>query len=399
MNSFNWKITKTLPNSLARTGILTTPHGKIETPAFIFCGTKAALKSINVEEAKICGTQIILSNTYHLMLQPGGDIIASHGGLHKFMNWNYPILTDSGGFQIFSLGHGSVADEIKGKKLFNKKNKSLVKILEEGALFKSYIDGSNHLLSPEKSISLQRKIGADLIVVLDECTPFHVNKEYTASSMYRSHRWAQRSINSFQSKNLYNSCSGSAGNQKLYGIIQGGIYLDLRDESIEYNLYNKSFFGLAIGGSLGSDKNQMYEIVKYTSEKAKSKKPLHLLGIGDPSDIWELVKYGIDTFDCVSPTRLARHGSALIRTKEGKINLKNSKYKFDLLPIDESCNCNTCKYYSKSYLHHLLKSEELLSLQLISIHNIFFMNNLMEYIRMSIKKDNFVKAEKDWYLN
>ena len=399
MSNFEWKIKKTTSQSRARTGIITTPHGRINTPAFIICGTKAALKSTNVEEARKCGTQIILTNTYHLMLQPGSEVIAAHGGLHKFMSWKGPMLTDSGGFQIFSLGHGMVADEIKGRNLDNNRNISLIKVLEEGALFKSYIDGSNELLSPEKSINAQRKIGADLILVFDECTPFHVDKIYTANSMKRSHRWSKRSINSFQTNSVFNSCTGSAGPQALYGIIQGGIYQELRDESIEFNIENPNFFGLAIGGSLGSSKEQMYELVKYTSTKLGNRHPVHLLGIGDPSDIWNLVKWGIDTFDCVSPTRLARHGAALMKTKSGKVNIKNSTYKDDLLPIDINCNCTTCNNYSKSYLHHLFKSVELLGFQLISIHNIYFMNNLMTYIRKAIEDDNFDEAENRWYLN
>ena len=399
MNNFNWRIKKTLFQSKARTGIISTPHGKIYTPAFIFCGTKGALKSISVDDAKKCGTQIILSNTYHLMLQPGSETIAKHGGLHKFMNWKGPLLTDSGGFQIFSLGNGSVADEIKGKNFNKIRNKSLIKIIEEGALFQSYIDGSKHLLSPEKSIEIQRNIGADFILVLDECTPFHVNKTYTSDSMARSHRWSQRSVNSFMTNRIFNKCSGSGGPQALYGIVQGGIYHDLRDESVAFNLNNLNFFGLAIGGSLGSSKEQMYEIVGYTSTKLENKKPVHLLGIGDPPDIWNLVKFGIDTFDCVIPTRLARHGAALIKTKTGKINIKNSNYKEDLLPIDENCNCITCNNYSKSYLHHLFKSDEMLGFQLITIHNIYFMNNLMDYIRKAINNDNLEEAEKQWYLD
>ena len=397
MNNFDWKIKKNSSQSRARTGIITTPHGKIYTPVFIFCGTKAALKSVNVKDAERCGTQIILSNTYHLMLQPGSEIIAEHGGLHQFMNWKGPMLTDSGGFQIFSLGHGSVADEIKGRSLNNNRKKSLLKISEEGALFKSYIDGSNHLLTPERSIEIQRNIGADLILVFDECTPFHVGKTYTADSMLRSHRWSQRSIKGFQTSSVFKSCYGSAGPQVLYGIIQGGIYYDLRDESIEFNLKNSNFFGLAIGGSLGSSKEQMYEIVKYISSKLENKKPVHLLGIGDPKDIWCLVRWGIDSFDCVSPTRLARHGTALMKTQAGKINLKNSECKNDLLPIDIYCSCVTCGNYSKSYLHHLFKSNELLGYQLLSIHNINFMNSLMLYIRKAINNDNLEEAENEWY--
>jgi len=398
MNKFNWQINKQSKSSRARTGTIITPHGKINTPAFIFCGTRAALKSYSTEDAKKNNTQIILSNTYHLMLQPGSKIISQHGGLHKFMNWNGPMLTDSGGFQIFSLGHGSIADEIKGKNN-NQKNKSLLSISEEGALFKSYIDGKYHLLTPEKSINVQRDIGADLILVFDECTPFHVDKSYTLESMRRSHRWSIRSINSFEQHNNYLPKQGSAGNQALYGIIQGGVYEDLRDESINFNLNSKFFFGLAIGGSLGSSKEEMYKVVKFTSSKLFNKHPVHLLGIGDPKDIWSLVKYGIDTFDCVSPTRLARHGAALIRSRKGKINLKNSEFKNRTDPIDKNCNCLTCKNYSLSYIHHLLKSEELLGLTLLTGHNIFFMNSLMEFIRNSIEEDIFETAEKQWYLD
>ena len=398
MAEFKWKINKLSKSSRARTGTLTTPHGEIKTPAFIFCGTKASLKSFNTTDAKKNNTQIILSNTYHLMLQPGSEIIANHGGLHNFMNWQGPMLTDSGGFQIFSLGYGSVADEIKGRGN-NYRNKSLLNISEEGALFRSYVDGEYNLLTPEKSIEVQRNIGADLILVFDECTPFHVEKKYTSESMHRSHRWSSRSINSFLRKDKYLLKSGSSGPQELYGIIQGGIYNDLRDESIEFNLNSNIFFGLAIGGSLGSSKEEMYSVVEYTSSKLSSKHPIHLLGIGDPNDIWNLVQWGVDTFDCVSPTRLARHGAALVKSKKGKINIKNSKYKDNLKPIDQNCKCSTCQNYSLSYLHHLLKAQELLGLTLITGHNIFFMNELMAYIRQSIEIDNFEEAKKKWYLD
>ena len=397
MKKFNWKVTKTSKDTRARLGILTTPHGKVETPAFIFCGTKGALKSCSTSEAKNNNTQIILSNTYHLMLQPGSDIISKHGGIHNFMNWQGPILTDSGGFQIFSLGHGSVADEIKRKN--SNRKKSLLNISEEGALFKSFIDGRNNLLTPEKSIAIQRDIGADLILVFDECTPFHVDKSYTDQSMKRSHNWSIRSINSFKKRNKYLPMQGSSGNQKLYGIIQGGIYKDLREESIEFNINSKNFFGLAIGGSLGSSKEEMHEIVDYTASRLGNMHPIHLLGIGDPEDIWKLVKSGVDTFDCVSPTRLARHGSALVKSKKGKINIKNNKFSENLSPIDKNCHCSTCKKYSLAYLHHLLKAEELIVLNYITTHNIYFMNSLMKYIRESIIEDKILEAEKKWYLD
>ncbi|MDC1184658.1 tRNA guanosine(34) transglycosylase Tgt [Alphaproteobacteria bacterium] len=395
MTKFSWRIIKFSTNSKARTGTISTPHGKIDTPAFIFCATKAALKSFTTKEAKENNTQIILSNTYHLMLQPGGEVIANHGGLHKFVNWDGPMLTDSGGFQIFSLGHGSVADEIKGSSNI-KRNKSLLNINEEGSLFKSYVDGAFKLLSPEKSIEIQRNLGADLILVFDECTPFHVDKAYTSSSMKRSHRWATRSYNRFQSNILYKPGFGSAGEQKLYGIVQGGTYEDLREESIDFNVNKIDTFGIAIGGSLGSSKEEMYRVVNFTAPKLGNKHPIHLLGIGDPRDIWSLVKSGVDTFDCVSPTRLARHGSALTKGKVGKINIKNKKYANQMSPIDETCNCPTCSNYTLAYIHHLFKAGELLGLQIVTAHNIFFMNKLMSDIRKSIENDNLEEAEKEW---
>ena len=398
MDKFSWQISSLSKKSNARTGYITTPNGVIKTPAFIFCATKGALKSISTFQAKEAGSQIVLSNTYHLMLQPGSKLISEHGGLHKFMKWDGPLLTDSGGFQIFSLGHGSVAEEIKGNKNYSKKKKSLLKIHEEGALFKSYIDGSNYLLTPEKSIEVQRELGADIILVFDECTPFNVDKTYTANSMNRSHRWSKRSLNSFHNNKLFLSSFGSSGKQQIYGIIQGGIYDDLREESIEFNLKKVDVFGIAIGGSLGSTKEEMYNIVEFVGNKLDVHHPVHLLGIGDPKDIWQLVKSGIDTFDCVSPTRLARHGSALIKSIEGKINITNSRYAKNNNPIDINCNCQTCSNYSLSYINHLFKTNELIGLNLLTVHNIFFMNNLMQVIRKAIESDELDEAEKNWYL-
>ena len=399
MSNFTWKIKKKLKYNKARIGTISTPHGDIQTPAFIFCATKGALKSFTTKDAKENNTQIILSNTYHLMLQPGSDLIAEHGGLHKFIGWNAPMLTDSGGFQIFSLGHGSVADEIKGRKISSKIRRTLLSINEEGAIFKSYVDGSNHLLSPEKSIQIQRNLGADLIVVFDECTPFNIDKEYTYNSMLRSHRWAKRSINAFNSKLKYNPKQGSSGSQEIYGIIQGGVYEDMREESIYFNQNEIKTFGIAIGGSLGSTKEEMKKVVSFTASKLNETQPVHLLGIGDPVDIWSFVEHGIDTFDCVNPTRLARHGAALVKGSSGKINLKNTIHRDRIIPIDKDCMCYTCKNFTQSYLHHLFSSQELLALQLLTNHNIFFMNNLMETIRDSIKEDNFDIKKKEWLEN
>ena len=398
MNNFSWKINHCSKDSKARTGCITTPHGKIKTPAFIFCATKGVLKTIKTNEAKFNGTQVILSNTYHLMLQPGSKLIAEHGGLHKFINWDGPMLTDSGGFQIFSLGNGSVANEIKGKGILSNRKKTLLKVSEDGALFQSYIDGKKHLLTPEKSIEIQRDLGADLILVFDECTPYNVSKKYTFESMQRSHRWAKRSINYYNTKFDYNSRFGSSGEQAMYGIIQGGVYEDFRLESIDFNLNKIEVFGIAIGGSLGASKEQMHNVVNFTGCNLGSNHPIHLLGIGEPKDIWELVKSGIDTFDCVIPTRLARHGGALTRKKKGKINIKNSKYENDKNPIETDCLCEVCKNYSLSYLHHLFKSNELTGLNLLTLHNIFYMNKLMDFIRTSIEKNRLNEAEREWYL-
>lgn len=392
-SNFNFTISYQSSQNRARLGTITTPHGNINTPAFIFCATRAAIKAVSPLDMKASGTQFILANTYHLMLQPGSEIIAKFGGLHKFMGWDGPLLTDSGGFQIFSLGHGTIADEIKGKKNIHRP-KTLLKITEEGALFRSYLDGKIHLLTPEKAIKIQRELGADLILVLDECTPFHVDKAYTKQSMDMSHRWAKRGLEEFKQ---YNN-----ERQALYGIIQGGVHEDLRTESCNF-VNEHSFFGQAIGGSLGTNHIQMQEIVAITTAKLNPNRPTHLLGIGGINDIFAGVTNGIDTFDCVHPTRLARHGGALVRPPcipENKINnhinLTNSRFKLDEQAIEPDCYCLTCKQYSRGYLHHLLKSKELLAYQLITIHNVNFMNRLMLAIRQAIKNNNLEKERQHW---
>ena len=394
-SQFNFEVLKRSSKSRARLGKITTPHGDIQTPSFIFCATKASIKGVTTQQVEEAGTQIILSNTYHLMLQPGEEIVKNAGKLHKFMNWNKPMLTDSGGFQIFSLGHGSVAQEIKGRRFTSEaRNKTLLKITEEGAIFRAYTDGRKHLLTPERSIQVQQTLGADLIVVLDECTPFHVSKHYTRKSMEMSHRWGQRSYEEFTRTN--------DGSQALYGIIQGGIYEDLRKESCDF-VNSLPFFGHAIGGSLGENKDQMKEVVDYAAKLLDERRPIHLLGIGGISDIFYGVKAGIDTFDCVHPTRLARHGGALAKRKQSTdkehINIRNSQYRFDTTPIESDCSCHTCKNYTKSYLHHLLKAQELLALTLISIHNIAFMNRLLAAIRGAIETDSLDELQKEWLLD
>ncbi len=394
--NFSFEITHQSSTSRARTGCLMTPHGPLETPAFIFCATKAAIKGATPQQMKEAGTQIILSNTYHLMLQPGGSLVEKMGGLHKFMGWDGPMLTDSGGFQIFSLGHGSVASEIKGKR-FGGRRKTLSKISEEGAMFKSYLDGSEHLLTPEKSIEVQRQLGADLIVVLDECTPFHVDKKYTERSMHLSHRWALRSLEEFK--------RGDTGRQALYGIVQGGVYPDLRREAAQF-VSDQDFFGHAVGGSLGATKDQMHEVVETTMSFLAPERPVHLLGIGGVRDIFNGARHGIDTFDCVHPTRLARHGGALVRADywyekgliSGKehITLSNAQFKEDARPIDETCTCHTCQNFSRAYLYHLLKARELLAVQALTIHNVFYMNRLLKAVRQAIMNESLSCEEKLW---
>lgn len=397
MNNF-FEIISQDPKSKARLGILKTDHGELQTPAFIFCGTKATVKGVLPSSLIEANTQIILSNTYHLMLQPGPEVIAKSGGLQKFTNWHGPMMTDSGGYQIFSLGHGSVSEEIKGKNHMGK-NKSLLKITEEGASFKNYLNGDKILLTPEKSISIQRDLGADLIFVLDECTPFNVDKNYTEKSMHMSHRWAKRCIENFNTSNeVYEPSYGSSGKQYLYGIIQGGVYNDLRKEACE-EISSMDFDGLAIGGSLGGTKNQMYEVFNFCSSVINDPRPIHVLGIGGLDDILEGVERGFDTFDCVSPTRIARHGVMLSRNRIKGINLHNSSFRNDHSSLDEHSNFDLAKNYSKSYLHHLFKSNELLAMSILSIYNIWFMNNFLNDIRKSIFLNQFSSFKKNFLLN
>ncbi len=376
---FKFTITHRDPKTKARVGLLETPHGTIETPNFIFCGTKAALKGVTTAQAKEAGVDIILSNTYHLLLQPGGKIVEAHGGLHRFMGWEGPMLTDSGGFQIFSLGHGSVAGEIKGRRS-TPWGKSTLKITEEGAIFRSYLDGQKVFLTPERAMQTQRELGADLVLVLDECTPFHSDKAYTERSMHLSHRWEKRSLAEFARTHT--------GKQALYGIVQGGVYPDLRKESAQF-VASEAFFGQAVGGSLGGDKDQMHEVVAMAAEHLHPERPTHLLGIGGLSDIVNGVTLGMDTFDCTHPTRLARHGGALIDPEfaDGRphLNLKNARFKEDLNPLDPTCTCPTCKQFTRSYIHHLIKAGELLSGQLLTLHNMAYMMKVARRIREGIK--------------
>jgi len=393
---FAFQVEHVAHDSRARTGLLKTPHGDIATPAFVFCATKAAVKGVLMERLQETGSQIILSNTYHLMLQPGAEVIAAHGGLHRFTGWSGPMLTDSGGFQIFSLGHGGVADEIKGRSRGGRAS-LLLGIDSDGATFRSYLDGSVHRLGPEDSIRVQRRLGADIILSFDECSPFHVDRDYTQRSMVLSHDWADRCLAELgRVDGDFAPQAGSAGPQALYGIVQGGVYDALRAESADY-VNDRPFFGAAIGGCLGGHREQMMEVVGMASHRLRRDRPTHLLGIGDVEDIFDGVALGVDTFDCVQPTRIARHGMALMRGEPGgRINLNNAIHRNDSGPLDTTGMSDIGQRYSRAYLHHLIKAKEMIGPQILVEHNITFMNRLMVEIRQAIARDSLAVLRAEW---
>ena len=386
--NFSFDITHKDQKSGARIGRLKTPHGEIETPNYIFCGTKATVKGVTPDQLHELKTDIILANTYHLMLQPGADLVEKLGGLHKFMGWNGPMLTDSGGFQVFSLGEGTMANEIKGKNTGKHDNKSLISITEEGCVFKSYIDGRKIKLTPESATHIQQQLGADLFMQFDECTPYHVDKEYTARSMEMSMRWGDRCLSEFERRHN--------GTQAMYGIIQGGVHSDLRRVSAEYTA-DRPFFGTAVGGCLGGTEEEMELVVRESLPHAHPERPVHFLGIGQLKDVFRFVRLGVDTFDCVIPTRLARHGTAFMKGVPGEtINLKNAKFREDHTPLDEGNNVSASCNFSKAYLHHLFKAGEMLGMQLLAQHNIATINRLMREVRAAIKAGTLDELEKEW---
>ncbi len=349
----------------ARRGFLETKHGKIETPAFMPVGTKATVKSMFFEDVIATGAEIILANTYHLLISLGEEIIQAQGGLHKFMNWDKPILTDSGGFQVMSLS-------------------SLRKITPEGVKFKSHKDGSEHFLSPEKSIEFQNILDSNITMCFDECIMYPMDQEYTKNSTKLSLNWAEKSKKVFQEREGYG----------LFGIVQGGMYKDLRTFSAK-ELVNIGFDGYAVGGlAVGEPKDLMNEILEHTTPMLPNTKPRYLMGVGKPEDILEGVARGIDMFDCVIPTRNARNARAF--TSQGEINLRNSVYKNSNLKLDESCSCKACKNYNMAYLHHLVKNKEILAAMLLTLHNITFYQNLMKGIRKSIEENSFAKFKTEF---
>lgn len=386
---FDFTITHKDVKSNARVGTLKTPHGTIQTPNYIFCGTKGAIKNLSPFQVKEAGADIILGNTYHLMIQPGADLIQKMGGLHKFNGWQGPMMTDSGGFQVFSMGHGSCADEIKGRNKDKSDTKqSMLKISEEGVQFRSYKDGAKLHLTPESSIEIQKNIGADLIYQFDECTPYHVTKDYTENSMEMSARWGDRCLKKFDEIH--------DGSQALYGIVQGGVYEDLRSRSAQY-IADRPFFGSAIGGCLGGSDEEMIGILDWAMPYLPEQRPVHFLGIGRIKDVFSFVRKGIDTFDCVTPTRIGRHGWALIKgNAEERINLRNAKFAEDDTPLDETMDLPCSNYYSKAYIHHLLKAGEMLAIQILTQHNIAVMTRLMREVRESIANGSLDELEKEW---
>lgn len=353
-------------NSGARRGVVHTPHGDIQTPIFMPVGTLATVKAMSPEELKEdVKAQIILSNTYHLYLRPGHDLVKEAGGLHKFMNWDRPILTDSGGFQVFSLS-------------------GLRKITEEGVMFNSHLDGSKHMFTPEKVMEIEEALGADIIMAFDECCPYPSDYEYTKKSMERTTRWAKRCKEAHKTEN-----------QGLFGIIQGGFYKDLREKSVE-DLKKLDFPGYAIGGiSVGEPKKEFLDILRFTTPLMPENKPRYLMGVGTPDYLIEAALSGIDMCDCVLPTRLARHGTAM--TSKGKLVIRNQNFARDWNKLDDECDCYTCRNYTRAYLRHLIKTNEILGMRLLSLHNLRFLTKLMERVRIEIEHDNLLGFREEFY--
>lgn len=375
MNSyFSFKIIHQSKKSRARVGQIQTPHGIIDTPHFVPVATNACIKAVDSTMIDAMNVQLLFCNTYHLLLHPGTEIIKKSGGLHTFMQRKKPIITDSGGFQVFSLAYGGVKDELKskGKKLYDS---GVIKITEEGVLFRSYRDGDQIMLTPESSVQAQKNLGADIIIPLDELPPYYMDPKKLKASLDRTHRWEKRSLE----EHLKNPAG-----QAMYAVIHGGINDDMRKESAEY-LAKLSFDGLAIGGSLGKTQTEMLSMLSKLMPYVPHEKPNHLLGIGDVSSIDQCIKLGIDTFDSSHPTKCARHG--LLFTQEAAVKIMQSKYKEDFSSIDKTCICFTCKNYTRAYVHHLFKAHELTAYTLATIHNLQFMVTLMNNYRQAILED------------
>ncbi len=390
-------------SSAARSGTLHLAHGEVRTPAFVPLATKGAVKTLEPRDVAALGYELILANTFHLFLAPGPELVERFGGLHEFMRWSGPIITDSGGFQVFSMGHGGVADEIKGRgrrgasragadlaaggggsERAAEPSGAILAIEEQGVRFRSYVDGVERFLGPETSMAVQAALGSDIALVFDECTPFHVSRDYTARSMERTHRWLERCLR-------WHADNGLPG-QAVYGIVQGGVERDLREESAA-TVAAGGCDGMAIGGSLGQDKAQMHEVVSWCAadlERAAPDRPRHLLGIGDVDDLIAGVELGIDTFDCALPTRLGRHGVALVPDPESRwrVDLVKAQWRESAEPIQPGCPCPACgPGFSRGYLHYLLRAGELTALRLVTLHNLTFIGALMSDLRDAIERD------------
>jgi len=396
--TFSFDIHET--DGAARRGTIHTPHGDIETPAFTPVGTAATVKTLTVGELKEINAPAVLSNTYHLYLRPGADLVEKHGGLGKFMGWDGPTITDSGGFQVFSLGFGLEHGVSKISNIFPDEDvperriskKKLMKVDDEGVSFVSHLDGSKHRFTAESSVQIQQQIGADIILAFDECTsPLH-DERYTAQALERTHAWAQRSREAWTNRDA----------QALYGIVQGGAYRNLREQSAKF-ISDLDFPGYAIGGSLGRNKQDMYDILDWTTPLLNQAKPRHLLGIGEIADLFAGSARGMDTFDCVAPTRMARNGAVYIRPESGgtsenkfRLNVAAAKYKDDSDPIDPRCTCSTCNNHSRAYVRHLFNANEMTGMTLATIHNLHFILTLMADIRGAIEQQSLRQLATEW---
>jgi queuine tRNA-ribosyltransferase len=366
----------------ARAGRLHTSSGVVETPAFIPLATRGSVRSLTAAEVAGLGYQMVLGNTFHLMLSPGSERIASLGGLHRFMGWNRAIITDSGGFQVFSLAHGTVADEVKGRRGTRPGRGSVLEIGEEGVRFRSYVDGSERFLGPEQSMAVQGQLGSDIALAFDECTPYHADRDYTARSTERTHRWLDRCLEWHQSE--------GPPRQAVFGIVQGGVHEDLRRVSAEF-VSGSAVDGVAIGGTLGRDKDEMRSVVGMTVRHLPAEAPRHLLGIGEPDDLVLGIGLGIDVFDCAVPTRLARHGMALAPRPDDRyrFDIRKAEFAQDEAPLVEGCPCATCAAHTRAYVHYLSRAEELTGVRLLVLHNLAYLESLVSGCRRAIGDGRF----------
>ena len=373
------------PATRARTGTLNLAHGEVRTPAFVPLATKAVVKTLEVREAAELGFDMVLGNTFHLFLTPGHELIRDFGGIHDFMRWDRPVITDSGGFQVFSMGHGAVADEIKGRGTGDRAG-AILTIEEEGVSFRSYLDGSTQFMGPETSMEVQAALHSDIALVFDECTPFHSDRDYTARSTERTHRWLDRCL-------AWHEQHGPR-DQVVYGIVQGGVEEDLRRASAQ-EVAARPVGGIAIGGTLGQDKEQMFEVVGWAVEELDEARPRHLLGIGEVDDLVRGVELGMDTFDCAMPTRIGRHGMAVVPDpdKRWRVDLAKGRYRTADEPVLDGCPCPACAHgYSRAYVHYLLKAQEQTAQRLLTIHNLAYLQYLMAALRDAIDAGRLAEA-------